>query len=224
MIPRVRRAWAALAQEQRLAAVCAALLFLTMFLPWYSSSGFSRGRPTSDTLNAFAAFSFVEAAVLLVAAGVLALLFARGEQRRFHLPGGDGTVIMVAGGWVALLTFIRTLDKPDGGPNTIVGVEWGIFVAILAGLALAYAGLRLRQAHVAEPPLPGEGPARRRPRTPREPPGGTREPPGEPRVRRGPLPDPHAAATEVAPRAPSRPRRDRPPIDGGEQLSFDEQE
>ena len=156
-ITRVRRAWGVLEPQQRLAAACALALFATMFLPWYSHSGFTRGRPVSDTLRAFEAFSFVEAAVLLVAAGVLALLFARGEHQRFHRPGGDGTVIMVAGGWAALLTFIRTLDKPDAGEGTIVGVEWGIFVAILAGLALAVAGARLRQAHLAEP---GEAPTR----------------------------------------------------------------
>ena len=42
-------------------------------------------------------FSFVEAGVLLLAGGVLALLFARAEGMRFHLPFGDGTVIAGAG-------------------------------------------------------------------------------------------------------------------------------
>jgi hypothetical protein len=237
MIPRLRRAWAALAREQRVAASCAAILFLTMFLPWYQQSAVGvngKGQPVKaeDSLSAWQAFSFVEAAVLLVAAGVLFLLFARAEGRRFHLPGGDGTVILAGGVWVSLLIFIRQIDKPDGqhlqGLATTVGVQWGIFVAFVAGLALAWAGYRLRQAHLAEPPLPGEAPTRRAPRPPREPRPPAREPDAdrEPRVRRGPLADPHAAATEVAPTSspPASPRRDRPVVDGGEQLSFDEQE
>jgi hypothetical protein len=234
MILRLRRAWAALVKEQRTAAMCAALLFVTMFLPWYQQSAVGvnrRGQPVKaeDSLSAFQAFSFVEAAVLLVAAGVLVLLFARGEGRRFHLPGGDGTVILGAGVWVALLIFIRQIDKPDGqrleGLATTVGVQWGIFVAFIAGLALAGAGYRLRQADVAEPPLPGESPTQRTPRAPRGPRegGGAESERAEPRVRRGPLPDPHAAPTEVAP-SQQRPRRERPAVDGGEQLSFDEQE
>jgi hypothetical protein len=161
MIPRLRRAWAALAHEQRVAAGCAAALFVTMFLPWYQQSAVGvngKGQPVKaeDSLSAFQAFSFIEAAVLLVAAGVLALLFARGRRRAFHLPGGDGAVIMGAGLWVMFLVFYRQLDKPDGRHeglvNISVGVEWGIFVAFLLGALLAYAGFRIRAHHTPEPP------------------------------------------------------------------------
>ena len=105
-IRRVVLAWRELAPDQRLAAGAAIALFFTMFLPWYSKSavGVRRGLPVKvqDSLSAFQAFSFVEAAVLLVAAGVLYLVFARGEGKAFHLPGGDGTVILAAGVWATL--------------------------------------------------------------------------------------------------------------------------
>jgi hypothetical protein len=163
-IRRAVLAWRELAPDQRLAAGAALALFVTMFLPWYSKSavGVRRGLPVKvqDSLNAFQAFSFVEAAVLLVAAGVLYLLFARGDGQAFHLPGGDGTVILAAGIWVCALVFYRQLDKPDAGAiagiSTTVGVQWGIFVTFLAGLALAAAGQRVRAAHHTEPPLPGD--------------------------------------------------------------------
>ena len=91
----------------------------------------------------------------MVSAGVLALLFARGRRRAFHLPGGDGAVIMGAGLWVMFLIFYRQLDKPDGRReglvNISVGVEWGIFVAFLLGALLAYAGYRIRAHHTPEP-------------------------------------------------------------------------
>lgn len=158
---RLATAWRALEPEQRLAALTALGLFASMFLPWYSKTvtvvvhGVPKASATS--LSAFQAFSFVEAAVLLVSAGVLAMLFARAEQRPFQLPGGDGRVMIVAGAWCSLLIFYRMIDKPGlQGTDKItatVGVEWGIFVALLLALGLTYAGARIRALERPEPPL-----------------------------------------------------------------------
>ena len=158
-IGRVRRAWRALGPEQRLAAVAALALFATMLLPWYQLQRVVRGDIRSHDVNAFGVFSFVEAAVLLVVLGVLALLFARGEDRGFHLPGGDGTVIFAAGLWAGFLLFFRVLDRPPGGGYP-VGIAWGFFIAFIAAGFLAYAGARLRAAHRPEPPLPAPPPER----------------------------------------------------------------
>ncbi len=135
---RLARAYRALTPEQRLAALAALGLFVSMLLPWYSKSdtlvvhGAAKAAETS--LSAFQAFSFVEAAVLLVSAAVLAMLFARGEGRGFPLPGGDGVIVMIAGGWTALLIFYRLIDKPGLQGNervtATVGVEWGFFLAL----------------------------------------------------------------------------------------------
>ena len=98
--------------------------------------------------------------MLLVAAGVLILLFQRAEGRAFHLPGGDGGVIFAAGLWTCLLIVWRIFDKQGAttnGPSaTTSGIEWGIFVALAAAAFLAYGGSRIRAAHRPEPPLPGE--------------------------------------------------------------------
>jgi hypothetical protein len=262
MIGRARRAFGALAPEQRLAGALAIALFLTMFLPWYTRDTTAvvdgRLQVVGSTLMAWKAFSFVEAAILLVAVGVLVLLFARGERKAFHLPGGDGTVISAAGAWVALLVFYRLIDNKTGATSAFqkvdYGVSWGIFVTLLCGVGLAYTGQRLRQARVAEPPLPGEGPRgpaaagppeaptvvdrraereaaraererRRRaaaaaPAPPVDPDAPTTHAPREPQPPSG-ADGPPTAATSVAP-AVRRP--DRPAIDGGTQLSFDEQE
>ena len=158
-LDRARGAWRGLSAEQRLAVIAACLLLASMLLPWYQETGFAivdGGQSRiDDSKNAFQVYSFVEAAVFVVSAGVLALLFARGRRRAFHLPGGDGAVIMGAGLWVMFLIFYRQLDKPEGrheGPiNTSIGVEWGIFVAFLLGALLAYAGYRIRAHHTPEP-------------------------------------------------------------------------
>jgi hypothetical protein len=86
---RVARAAGLLNVEQQAAAVGALLLIL-------------------GTLGSF---SFVEAGQLLLAAGVLALLFVRAEGTRFHLPFGDGTVIAAAGIWAGALIVAGLLDR-----------------------------------------------------------------------------------------------------------------
>ena len=194
-------AFRALPRELQQAAGAAAGLALTMFLPWYSKSFFDGKGADSANLSAFGVFSFVEAAVLLVAAGVLYLVWARSQRKGFHLPGGDGTVIMAAGGWALLLLVWRLFDKPDvSDPGATVGIQWGMFVALLAAGVLTAAGARVRAAHRPEPPNPAaeepdwerparpeERAARRRPREAtavtevlREPPGWEGDPPEAP--------------------------------------------
>jgi hypothetical protein len=200
MIGRIRRAVWSLAPEQRLAGVAALLLFASMFLPWYTRKTIARGPEglvrDDTTLQAFQSFSFVELAILLVAVGVLALVFARGEGRGFHLPFGDGPVITAAGLWVCFLVFYRFVDNKNGDSDQFVsvdyGITWGIFVTFLIGLLLAYSGVKVRAAHLVEPPSPAD----------------TRPPrPGE-----------EDWETAVAPTTPVRPRRK--PVDP---LRYDDQ-
>jgi len=60
---RISHAWRALEREQRLAALAALGLFVSMFLPWYSKTAtfVERGaaQATQTSLSAFEAFSFV---------------------------------------------------------------------------------------------------------------------------------------------------------------------
>jgi hypothetical protein len=156
----------ALAAEQRLAGIAAGVLLLTMFLPWYTkdTTAAVNGQPVTVSENRMAVtvFSFVEAAIFLVAVGVGVLLLARARGKAFHLPGGDGLVVTAAGAWATFLVFFRFVDKPQGqtgrGVLTDYGLSWGIFFGLLAALFLAYTGVRLRQARVAEPALPGSDP------------------------------------------------------------------
>ncbi len=234
---RLTHAWRALEPEQRLAALAALGLFASMFLPWYSKAyavvvhGPAKATATSLTatetsLSAFQAFSFVEAAVLLASAGVLAMLFARAEGRLFQLPGGDGLIVMVAGGWTALLVFYRLLDKPalHGTEGfATVGVEWGIFIALLLALGLVSAGGRMRARERPEPPLRRRGaPAPEVPHPPAPTGSGAADPDPavtvhEPVRRRRPVPARQTAVSEQG-RRPSYPPAPAAP----EQLSFED--
>lgn len=198
-------AWRNLPRERRLAALAAIGLFLTLFLPWYQETIIASGKATklqsaTASLTGWGAFSFVEGAILIVAIGVLALLFQRAEGRAFHLPGGDGGVILAAGAWTCLLVIWRMFDKQGttghGQYATAYGIEWGIFVALAVAAFLAYTGSRIRAAHRPEPPLPGDQDGPRGPR-----PAGS-APRDDPPPRRRPR-----AASRPAPQRAPRARR-----------------
>jgi hypothetical protein len=229
---RLVRAWKALPNESRLAAYASGALFFTLFLPWYQVTLIAPAKAeklqsASASITGWGAFSFVEAAVLLVAAGVLILLFQRAEGRAFHLPGGDGGVIFAAGLWTCLLIVWRIFDKQGAtttGPSaTTSGIEWGIFVALAAAAFLAYAGSRIRAAHRPEPPLPGEdeapagsSAAATLPLTPRTPEARRRREERRPRPSEGrrpsePPPSPAPAATAPPAAAPAKARKPPPP-------------
>jgi hypothetical protein len=223
LIVRIARAWNALGPEQRLAGWAAAALWVAMLLPWYSRSTTfiykGAAKSTEQSLSAFQDFSFVEAAVLLVSAALLAMLFARGERRAFHLPGGDGFIITAGGVWTAILIFYRMLDKPGTTGSdkitTTIGIRWGIFLALIAAIGLAYAGVRVKAAHRPEPDLASDPTVRVavRPTAPRPPADDAPRPPRYPPRPSGAPRSEGAQRTERTTRAVSR--------EDAEQLSFD---
>jgi hypothetical protein len=197
---RLTHAWRAMHADQRLAALAAVGLLLTMFFPWYGLQSLNRktGVIYSHSISAFGDVSFVEAAIFLVAAGVAVMLIARAEGREFNLPGGDGTVVMVAGAWAALLIFFRVFSRPSGDGYP-VGIEWGFFLAFVAAGALAYAGWRMR-AGERPPPVSRPGSPRRRAPRPQPSPGAV---PSQPPA--GPVPARSGSSAALAARPSRRP-------------------
>jgi hypothetical protein len=153
-VTRLGHAWRVMTPEQRLAVAASLALLLTMFFPWYGLQSLNRrsGAISSHNISAFGDVSFVEAAVFLVALAVVVIVFARAEGREFHLPGGDGTIVTIAGGWAGLLIFYRVFDRP-AGHGYPVGIEWGFFLAFVAAGAVGFAGWRMRAAERPEPPI-----------------------------------------------------------------------
>ena len=123
--------WRQLNFEQRTAAVGSILLIVSTFGP----------------------FSFVEAAEVLTALGILALLWARGQRKRFHLPFGDGAVVLVAGAWAAGLILVRLFDRPLGQN----------LLALACAAILAVAGAAERAKRPADDVAPEERPTERLP-------------------------------------------------------------
>ena len=224
---RLRGAWSAVDRDQRLAGVAAGALLLTMFLPWYEKNAFDKasGRFVTDAVSAFGVISFVEAAIFLVAAGVLVLVLARGERRTFQLPGGDGTVILAAGLWAATLIFYRVFDRPDvKGAAGTVGIQWGFFAAFVAAGALAYAGQRIRMAGQPEPPAQAEDRDRDSPAPPDATASTRVAPRGEARTEVVPASEALTNAATSPARRPSGRAGGRAPLtrEDAEQLTFDD--
>jgi hypothetical protein len=118
--------WRRLNFEQRVAAVGALLLIVSTFGP----------------------FSFVEAAIVLVALAVLLLLYRRAQGRDFHVPFGDGVTIAAAGTWAGVLIVVRLFDRPLGQN----------LLALVCAAILMLAGLRERAKHPADDLPPGHRP------------------------------------------------------------------
>lgn len=155
MATALSESWRRLNFEQRAAAVGALLLVVSTFGP----------------------FSFIEAAQVLVAGGVLYLLKQRADGREFHLPFGDGTIVFAAGLWSALLILVRLFDRPLGQG----------LLALACAAVLVLAGGRERSKRPPDdlPPdvRPGPTLAKRRPvtrrRRPRPPAPGPATPAAE---------------------------------------------
>jgi hypothetical protein len=145
---RLLRAPRLLGVEQRLAGAAALLLILSTFGP----------------------FSFVEAGELLLAVGVLALLFARAEGMRFHLPFGDGTAIAAAGIWAGALIVARLFERPLGQN----------LLALACAAILFLAGARERAKRPADDVPPDHNPPPIRTRRPSRRPGAAADATTEP--------------------------------------------
>ena len=154
-------------------------------------------------------FSFVEAAEVLIAIGVIVLLGARADGRGFQLPIRDGTVVMAAGAWAALLIVVRLLDRPLGQNLLALGCA---AILVVAGISLrtkepAPDRRRAREPEQDEDPTDWLGGSDATPRT--------RRPPAAERTTRlpadtEPLPPPEFPTTQVrrAPEEPEEPDED----------------
>jgi hypothetical protein len=126
-----------------------AVLFLSLFLPWYGTSS----NPNAEingargTFSAFATFKLLD--ILLVAACtapfILAWIIARGHA----LTWRPGEVTMIVGMTAFVLIFLNgiILGKP-GAPDSEIELKIGWFIGLLGSVGICTAGV-LRQAEQA---------------------------------------------------------------------------
>ena len=122
-----------------MSAVAALTLWITMFLPWYSVTA-AKG-VAGASLSAWSAFGLVQVLVLAVSLGTLVLLFVRGERRALGDQSADTALLVtILGSIAALAVFWGIFDRPGGALAIASGIEWGIVIALLAAIWLAWTG------------------------------------------------------------------------------------
>ena len=132
-----------LTAEERLAAIGAAVIVASLFLPWY-------GVTLAGGLVKTAAgtFGLTEAALLLTVAAAMYLIAICAGGYKVPRPLDEGGLLVAAGAWSAVLIAYRFLDRPAFELPGVghVGLRYGIFVALLGAGLIVFAGLRQRRA------------------------------------------------------------------------------
>jgi hypothetical protein len=127
----------------------AAVLFLSMLLPWYGTSANPNAKINGarGTFNAFATFKLLD--ILLVAACSAPFILAWIIARSHDLTWRPGEVTMIVGMTAFVLIFLNgiILGKP-GEPDSEIQLKIGWFIGLLGSAGICAAGV-LRQAEQA---------------------------------------------------------------------------
>ena len=219
---------------ERIAGVCAVLLFFDMFLHWYGIKGFS-GTPfgPSFQFTAWRIFSYTDLLLLLLIVLAIAMVVLAATQRSVALPIGANVIVALFGALMTLLVLYRLINQP--GPNELVTVKLFGYVGLLLtagvavgafmsmrdeGMTLGDAAQRLQNATAAggaPPPRSPAPPPTAAPGAPppadAPPPAGSPGPAGEPPPPPPPPPPPGAATPPREPPPPGAapPPREPPP-------------
>lgn len=145
------------------------VLFISLFLPWYSVSVEFAGRSASESASGWESLSTID--ILLFLAAVVAAAFAAGSLAGAipaAIGGRAAQAVLVAGALALILSIFRLIDIPASGDAEDLGVDLGrkigVFIAVIASGAIGFGGLR----SLGEGPPVAPAPAA--PATPPQPP------------------------------------------------------
>jgi hypothetical protein len=136
---------------EMIAAACAALLFLVIWLPWFGvesvtvpnfAGGTTEiGGGTANAWNSFETFTFppaVDFLMLLTIIVAIGLAVLTMTQRTVALPVSASVLVTFLGGLCALCVLYRILNQP--GPNEVVEVKYGAYLGFLLCVGIAFGG------------------------------------------------------------------------------------
>ena len=110
------------------------VLFISVFLSWYSASGTIAGISYSVSQNGWDSGSLAKLVTLLALIAIAALVVELFVPT-VTLPLPSSLIVLGVGGLSVLLILIKLLDKPDGA-----SLAYGIFVALIAAAVTTYGG------------------------------------------------------------------------------------
>ena len=117
------------------AGIASLILLISVFLEWYhvGAFGFRAGGSGWDATK-LAILVFLMA---LASIAIVALRIAQFDLSMIPIP--IGVILLGLGGLSALIVLIRIIIRPGGGGITL-SVSYGIFIALLAAIAVAVGG------------------------------------------------------------------------------------
>ena len=120
-----------------IAAAGGAILFLSLFLPWFSVSG-EGGPCATDSCDAFQTFPILAPALVLASLAPWILFWIVVRANELSWPPGELTMIagMIA---IVLILYNGLLDQPGENPN-VVGLDIGWYVGLVGTLGVIVGG------------------------------------------------------------------------------------
>ena len=185
-----------------------ALFIFMFFFKWYggsvsgttpiggiSSSGSATGWDT------FTSSRWLWLLTIIVALGAVVLV---ADQRKLDLPVKPGAIVATLGGLSSLFILYRIVHHPHGsasfaGVHASYGIKIGIWLGLIAALAIAYGGyLQMQEEDASSYEAPGQAAGVSAPTPPPPPPAATPattpSPPAEAAATTPPIPPPGSGA------------------------------
>jgi len=115
---------------ERVAGICAVLLLIVMFTPWYSIGPLN--------FSSWEAYAYTDLLLFLLAIVTLGLVALTATQRAPALPVAGSVILTLFAGVMVLLVLYRLVNQP--GPNNFVSVELGAYIGFLLVAGIAAGG------------------------------------------------------------------------------------
>jgi hypothetical protein len=131
-----------LSRGEQIVGAAAVLLFIDMFLSWYSANisgalSAAANRAGVDTsATAWQAFSTTDVLLLITIVAALAMVGTRAMARTVNLPVSLPLVVAALGALMTLVVLWRIVNQP--GPNDFINVDYGAYVGLILIAALTY--------------------------------------------------------------------------------------
>lgn len=119
----------------RVCGAATVVLFISLFLPWYSASASFAGISESSSVDALTAHGYLYLVLILALLMVGYLVVYAGLPQLPPLPLRHEQLLAVVAGINLLLVFIAVIFKPSGDGVVNVGWSFGAFIGLIAAIA-----------------------------------------------------------------------------------------
>ena len=135
-----------LSTGEKIAGVSGILLFVFMFLDWFSVDVNGGLFQVSFGGSAWDAFSFIDIFLFITVLAAVGVAVARLADADVEPGISMNSVVAILGGIAVLLILFRIVSPPDAGLTGVdVSPAVGIFLGLIAAAGIAFGGYRAMQ-------------------------------------------------------------------------------